>query len=168
MSKFQEWYLLRNYSFECSVSRFWFFLKLCFGTTHSWVSQVTSTFIKFLLFFVVPVSVELIFLKWIGIQVSLVFTLVVGIFEQMGTWFTLLGFESWRVSFLVCFAAPHELLVMFKFMGLIVLDAFCSLNLTWKCWIFPLLATLVLGNIWVHVGISNNSSIAFYIEVFVN
>jgi len=70
------------------------------------------------------------FLEWTGIQVSLVFTLAVGIFKQMETWFTLLGFESWRVSFLVCFTALYELLVMFRLMGLITLDAFCLLNLT--------------------------------------
>ena len=168
MSEFWEWCLLGNCSFECSVNRFWFFLKSCFGTAYGWVNQVTSTFTKFLLFFVVPVLVKLILPEYTGVWVSLVFALAVGIFEQIGVWFALLGFESWGVSFLVYFAAPCELSVMFRLVRLVALDTFCLLDPIWECWISPLPAVLALGNIWIHVGISNSSDIAFYIEASVN
>jgi len=44
------------------------------------------------------------------------------------TWFALLGLESRRVRLLVCLATLCELVVMFRFVGAVALDAFSFLE----------------------------------------
>jgi len=46
-----------------------------------------------------------------------VIVFVVDAFEHIGAWFTSLCFESGRVKFLVCFAAPSHIPMMLEFMG---------------------------------------------------
>jgi len=86
----------------------------------------------------------------------------------MRTWFTLLGFKSRRVRLLICLATPCKLVVMFRFVEAIALDAFSLLESTQEYYMSPLPAVLVLRDIWVYVGISDSCNIAFYVEASVN
>jgi len=47
----------------------------------------------------------------------------------MGTWFSFLGFKSWRIHFFVGFATPSKFVVVFRFVGAIAFDALQPLNL---------------------------------------
>ena len=146
----------------------WFFLKSCLSAAYSWANWVTSALVKFLLFFVVPIIVEAMLLEETSVQVSLILALIVRAFEQVRVRFALQNFKSWGISFIVCFVTPCKLVVMFRLVGTIALDTFCLSDSVQKYWVFPLLVILALRNAWVHVSISNNGNVAFYIEASIN
>jgi len=59
------------------------FTCLTLYTTHSWVNLLSSSILKFLIFLWMPLSVEMMFLERICVQIYLVITLVVQIFEDV-------------------------------------------------------------------------------------
>ena len=92
------------------------------------MNQVTSAFVKFLLFFVMPVTVETILSEGTSVQVCLMITSTIGVFEQVRVWFTFLSLKFWRVYFLVCFITPSKVMIMFGFMKTIAFNIFSLLD----------------------------------------
>ena len=58
--------------------------------------------------------------------------------------------------------------MVFDLVRSIVFDTFRSLNSANKGNISPFLAVLILGNARIHVGLTNDSDMAFYIKVIID
>ena len=157
MNESQGWCWWWNCSFKYSASIFWCFLKSYLDATHGWANWVTPTFAKFLLFFVMPITVNLVSSEGTSGWVSLMITLTVGAFEGVMVQFTLLGLKSWGISFFISFAIPGKVMMMFSFMRTVTLNTFGLLDSTWVHWMSPLLA---LGNTRIHICTSDNGDIA--------
>ena len=134
------------------------------GTAHSWANWVASTIAKFLLFFVMPIMVEVMLLEGACIWIGLMLVSAVGVLEWVRTWFTLLGFKSRRISFLIHFATLCKLAVMFRFVKAIALDIFCLLESAQKYYMSSLPAILTLRDAWVYIGTPNSDNVALYVE----
>jgi len=78
--------------------------------------------------FNMPLMIESMSPKWTMDRVSLVISFAIGALEQMRARFTLLGFKSRRISFVVSLTTPTELSMMFRLVRAITFNAFCSLN----------------------------------------
>jgi len=76
----------------------------------------------------VPFSVEVVPPEWALIQISLVVSPTVGVFEKMGTRFTPLCFKTWWVQFFIHLAVPPEFTVVLRFVRSIAFDAFQPLD----------------------------------------
>jgi len=77
-------------------------------------------------------------------------------------------FQDGRVSFLICFAIPCEMMVMFQFVWSIVFDVLHPLNPAWKCYMLLFPAVFTLRHTRVHICPSNSGNVVSYIETFVN
>ena len=154
----------------CSYKHFenisWFCLKSCLGTAYGWVNWVISTFTKFLLFFVIPITVQVI--EGAHIWIRLMITSKIEALEWVRTWFILFGLEFRRIRLLICLIIPCKLAVMFRFVEAIILDAFSISESIWECYISSLSAVLTLRNAWVHVSTPDSSDVVFYIKASVN
>ena len=82
--------------------------------------------------------------------------------------FTSLSFESRWVSFIIRFAAPTELSVVFRLVGAVTLDTSSSLDPTRHGGMTPLPTILAEGDAKVHVCTSNGGNKVFYVEASVN
>jgi len=80
------------------------------------------------MFLKVLFSVEVVPPEWALIQISLVVSPTVGVFEKMGTQFTPLCFKTWWVQFFIHLAAPPEFAVVLRFVRSIAFDAFRPLD----------------------------------------
>jgi len=52
----------------------------------------------------------------------------VHVLEKVHTQFPFLYLQLWGICFLVSLAVPSELLIVFRFVGTIALEAFCPLD----------------------------------------
>jgi len=78
-------------------------------------------------FFDMPFPIEVMSPKWTIVRVGLMISFAVRTFEQMRTWFALLGFQSRRVKFSVTLTTPTELSMVFRLMRSVAFDALCPL-----------------------------------------
>ena len=83
---------------------------------------------ELMILFSVPFVIELVFPKKILVRVCLMITTAVKIFEGVGAWFILLGFQSGRVSFTVHFIVPSKVLMVIRFVRAITLNIFGSFD----------------------------------------
>ena len=89
--------------------------------------------------------------------IGLMIAFAIGALERVGARFTLLCFESRRVSFFVSLTVPCKFSIENGLVWTITFDAFSSLDLTYACYITSLPAVFALGDIWIHVCISNDA-----------
>jgi len=114
-------------------------------------------FVKFSVFFGMPLLIELMFPEGAVSGVSLVLALAVRASERMGARLIFFCFEPRKVDLIICFATPCVFSMVDKLVWAIALDAFCLLNFTDTNSMAPHPAIFVLGDTWVHVGASNGS-----------
>ena len=86
----------------------------------------------------------------------------------MRTRFALLGFKSRRIGFIVSFATPTELSVMFRLVRAVTFNAFCSLDPAQKGGVTPFPAILTKRDARVHVCTSDSGDEVSYVETPVN
>jgi len=97
-----------------------------------------------------------------------VISFTIGALERMRTRFALLGFKSRRISFIVSFATPTELSVVFRLVRAITFNAFCSLDPARKDGVTPFPAILTKQDAGIHVCTSDGGDEVSYIETPVN
>ena len=86
----------------------------------------------------------------------------------MGTRFTFLGFQPWRVHLGISFATPSKFTMMFGFVWSIAFDTFGTLNSAQKGCVPPLPTILALGDAGVHVGSPDGRNVVPDIETSVD
>ena len=86
----------------------------------------------------------------------------------MRVWLAFLGFESGWVNFVVSFATPAKLSVVFRFVRTVILYTFGSLNAAREGRMSPLPAILALGNSQIHACAPNCRNVIPYIKAPVN
>jgi len=111
---------------------------------------------------------EHMFPKQTQVKVHLVISMTVGALEGMQTWFTFFCFKARRISFLIHFVIPPELMMVFSLVRAIALDVLEALDTAGHSCISLLPAILALRNARVHVGSSNSCNKPLYIETPVN
>ena len=94
--------------------------------------------------------------------------MTIGVLEQMWTWFAFFYLKVRRISFLICFAAPSKLVMVFRLVRAIALDTLRVLDSTGHCCMFPLPTIFALRDIRVHVGSLNGGDKLSYIKIPVN
>ena len=70
-----------------------------------------------------PLTIESVSPKWTLGGISCMVSFAIGALERMRARFALLGFESWWIYFIVGFAAPTKLSVMFRLVRAVAFDA---------------------------------------------
>ena len=106
--------------------------------------------------------------KWTLNGVGLMISFTVGALERVRAMFTSLSFESRWVSFIIHFAAPTELSVVFRLVRAITLDTPSSLDPTRHGGVTPLPTILAEGDTRVHVRTSDGGNKVSYVEASVN
>ena len=115
-----------------------------------------------------PLTVEAMSPEWTLNGVGLMISFTVGALERVRAGFASLSFESRWVSFIICFAAPTELSVVFRLVRAVTLDTPSSLDPTRHGGVTPLPTILAEGNTRVHVRTSDGGNKVSYIEASVN
>ena len=123
---------------------------------------------EFLVFFHMPLFVETIVLEWKGIEVCLVVTLTVDVFERMRARFALFGFETGRVDLEISLVTPSKVVVMFGFVRTVAFQISSILKSACKDYMPPLLAVFALQNTRVHVSTVNGSDKVTNVEVAID
>ena len=108
------------------------------------------------------------FPEWTQVGVCLVIFMTIGALEQMQTRFIFFHLKIERISFLIYFAIPSKLTMVFSLVRAIALDALRALDIAGHSCIFPSLAILALRDIRVYVGSSNGCNKPPYIKTPVN
>ena len=120
----------------------------------NWFNPIFTDFDIFLL---LPLSIEMVFPEQALNRISLVITSTVQTLEWVGTWFSLLGFKSWRICFLVCFATPSKFTVVLWFVGAITFDTLRPLDPARESWVTLSPTIFALRDSRIGVGTSNCS-----------
>jgi len=115
-----------------------------------------------------PLMIESMFPKWTMDRVSLVISFTIRALERMRARFTLPGFKSRRISFVVSFTTPTELSMMFQLVRAVTFNTFCSLNPARQGGMTPFPAILTKRDARVHVCTSDGGDGVSYIETPVN
>jgi len=97
-----------------------------------------------------------------------VISFTIGALERIRTRFALLGFKSRRISFIVSFAIPTELSVVFQLVRAVTFNTSCSLDPARKGGVAPFPAILTKRDTGVHVCTSDSGDEVSYIETPVN
>lgn len=118
--------------------------------------------------FNMPLTIELMSPEWTMNRVSLVISFTIGVLEQMRARFALLGFKSRRIDFVVSFAAPTELSIVFRLVRAVAFNASCSLNPVQQGGVTLFPAILAKRNARIHVCASDGGNEVSYIETPVN
>ena len=127
-----------------------------------------AVFMKFSIFFAIPLFIEMMFPEWTIGGVCLMLALTVGACEGIGTKLAFLHFESGRVDFVICFAVPHKFSMVNGLMQAIAFDTFCSLYSTNAGSVIPFPAVFALGDAWIHVGTAHSSDEPSNVKSLVN
>ena len=120
------------------------------------------------IFFVVPFTVEPVFLEQKKVRVCLIITTAVRVFEKIQIQFVFFCFRVWWIHFFVGFATSPKLTMVFKFVRSITLNTLRSLNSTRYGGVSPFPTIFTLWNTKVHVGSSDCDDILFHIKVLIN
>jgi len=118
--------------------------------------------------FNVPLTIESVSPKWTMDRVSLVISFAIGALEQMRARFTLLGFKSRRISFVISLTTPTELSMMFQLVRAVTFNAFCSLNPARQGGVTPFPAILTKQDARVHVCTSDGGDEVSNVKTPVN
>jgi len=138
------------------------YLKLLTGSLH----YCTLLSKEFLLFSTMPLTIEMVAPVWTTIAVCLMVVFAVHAFEDMWTWLAFLGGRT--ICFLVFYATPCFLSVVFGNVGSIALGTPGDMRVTAKCRMSPLPTVLTLWNAWVHVGTFDGSDESSNVEVMID
>jgi len=95
-------------------------------------------------------------------------SMTVGALEGMWTLFTFFCLEAREISFLIHFATPPELTMVFSLVRAIALDALGAMDMAGHSHISPLPTILALRDVRVHVGSLNSCNKPPYLETSVN
>ena len=117
---------------------------------------------EFLLFFTMPIFVEMVTLIRTTIAIRLMISLAVYVLEDMRTWLPTIGSHS--ICFLVFHATPCFLSVVFSIVSSITLSAPGDMRATAKCQMSPLPTVFTLQYSWVHVSSANSRNKSSNIE----
>ena len=93
---------------------------------------------------------------------------IVRTIEWMRTQFTFLYFKVRRICLWVSFATLAELIMVFGFVGPVVLNVFGLLDSIQECGMTPFPAIFTLWNLRVHISISNSCNEPTDVEALVN
>ena len=88
----------------------------------------------------------------------------VNAFEGVWAWFIFLCFKSGGICFIVPFATPSQVSVVFEFVGASTLLAFSPVCSASKRCVSPFPAVVALGNAWVHGGASDRGDVPTKVE----
>jgi len=111
---------------------------------------------------------EPMFPKQTQVRVHLVISTTVEALEGMWTWFAFFCLKVRGISFLICFATPSELIIVFSLVRAIVLDTLRALDTAGHSHMSPSPAILTLRDARVHVGFLNSRNKPLYIETPIN
>ena len=111
---------------------------------------------------------EPMFSKQTQVGVHLVISITVGALERMQIWFAFFCLKAREISFLIRFATPPKLLMVFSLVRAIALDTLGALDIAGHSCMFPLPAILALRDARVHVGSLNSHNKPPYIETPIN
>ena len=120
------------------------------------------------IFLNVPFVIEPMFPKWTQVGVYLVISMTVGALEGMQTWFVFFCLKMRGISFLIHFAIPPKLTMVFSLVRAITLDVLGALDIAGHSCMSPSPVILVLRDARVYVGSSNSHNKPPYIETPVN
>ena len=89
--------------------------------------------------------------------------------DSWGTWknvgtIAFFHFNMREINFLIHLITLPKLLIVFRLVKAVALDAFRALRTAWHSCIFLLLAILTLGDAWVYIGSTNSYNIFFYVK----
>ena len=87
------------------------------------MKRFRSVFMDLSILFNVPLTIESVSPKWTLGGISCMVSFAIRALERMRARFALLGFESWWIYFIVGFAAPTKLSVMFRLVRAVAFDA---------------------------------------------
>ena len=132
------------------------------------MNWVFPTFLEFLILLYMPLFIESMFSKRAHIQICLVVSFAIQVFEQIRVRFTLLCFQSWRVCLEVHLVTLGKVMVMFYFIRSIKFDVFWPLNSICESHMLPLPTVLTLEHTWIHVHSTYCCNITFHIKWPVN
>jgi len=132
------------------------------------MDQFGPVFMDLVIFLDVLFTIEPMLPERTQVGVYLVISMTIGVLEQMQTWFAFFCLKTRRVCFLICFAAPPKLAMVFHLVRAIALDALRALDLTEHCCMSPLPTSFALRDARVYVGFLNGGNKLFYIKTPVN
>ena len=163
--RFRGGYWLKENSYKHFAKRSWYFPQSLVSSAILFrANQFRSVFTDLGVFSQVPFSIEPMMPKWTLVRVSKMVSMTVGALEWVGTWISLLCFQSRQIDFGVGLAAPPEFSMMFQFVRSIAFDIFGSLNPTRKCSMVPFPAVFTLRHAGIHVGSLDGCDVIAYIE----
>ena len=96
------------------------------------------------------------------------FFFVVHILKYVRTRFFLFSFQFWWINFIVCFAAPCEIMIVFQLVWTIILNTLRALNPIESSYMIPLLAVFTLRYTQIYICLSNCCNIASDIEASID
>ena len=121
---------------------------------------------EFLLFSTMPLPIEMVTPIRTTIAIYLMVFFAVYALEDMRTQ---LPFHSHcTIHFLIFYATPHFLSVMFGDMSFIVLSTSRDVRVTTECRMLPFPTILALWNIWVHIHISDGTNISSNVKSMID
>ena len=135
---------------------------------HRWMNWFLEVFMKFSIFFAMPLFIEIMFLEWTIGGVYLMLTLTVGASKGIRTRLAFLCFKSGRVDFVICFAVPHKFSVVNGLIQAIAFDAFHPLSSTNTGSVSPFPAVFALEDAWIHVSTTHGSDEPSNVKSLVN
>ena len=140
---------------------------LMFATPYraNWFNPIFTDLDIFLL---LPFSIETVFPEQTLNRIGLVIASTVRTLEWVGTRFSLLGFKSWRICFLVCFTTSPKFAVVIWFVGAITFDALQLLDSARESWVTPSPTIFALRDFRVGIGTFNCSDERSNIETSID
>ena len=121
---------------------------------------------EFLLFFTVPISIEIVMPIRTTIPVHLIISFAVYVFEDMRT--RLIFFSGCSICFLVIYTTPCFLSVMFGVVCSIAFHTSGNIRVKTEYQMTPFLVVFTLQNIWIYISTTYGSNKLFYVEMTVN
>jgi len=116
----------------------------------------------------VPFAIEPILLEQTEIGVCLMVSMTVRALEEVRARFAFLSLKSKGVSFSIHFATPPKLVMIFRFMRSVALDALGSLNMVGQSCVSPSPAILALRDARIHIDTPNGNNVLSNIEASVD
>ena len=111
-----------------------------------------------------PLAIESVFPIRAFVVIGYVVAFTVNTFESMRVWFTLFGFETWRVQFEVSLAAPSHVSVIFDFMRATAFLTFGPMSFVRKGGMSLFPTVMILRYSWIHVRSSDSGNTSAIVE----
>ena len=93
---------------------------------------------------------------------------IVDVFKRIQVELSFLGFKPRDISLEISLTILYYILMMFNFVRTIILDTFGTMYITYKSYISPFSAILVLRNTRIHIYASNCYNMVTNVKAFIN